>query len=400
MPSQEHQASRLEYNIQSANSPENGDRVEFSPSRIIVSAEAIGRLNEAKSHKYITVLAEITRRQAENQITQDQADAFIARLKQLSKQELGYEISLLFSEKLTYEDLRQQYDEQEDILTRADVFNGWQGSEKGIRGIDNERYPFPSFETVVQYLTERSEILRPKIEQGFTRLLLVPFAKKIDELIGSYKNVIREHAESNRLFAAKLNLDDPNEALVPLDLDGSNPVYVWDEYNGADMGSEPKLIYLPHQFSEDHGGKTKRELIAASTETPCPGWAILLAEDLPNIPRVGKGKPVGSRAQIEAGASPAEYLTLLQEDPTYQHEAGMTPEDWLIYALNHLERTNQAVDYYQGNGSIAYLTGAYFSSAGYVPRAYFDRDARQAYLGGGVPGARGGRCGVRVAVRV
>ena len=42
------------------------------------------------------------------------------------------------------------------------------------------------------------------------------------------------------------------------------------------------------------------------------------------------------RKQLEAGKSPQEYLQILQNNPIYQNETGMTPEDQITYAIAHL----------------------------------------------------------------
>ena len=89
----------------------------------------------------------------------------------------------------------------------------------------------------------------------------------------------------------------------------SEPVWVWDEYESADENG--KLVYDPKEFSENHGGKTKAEILAAAQGKSSPAWRIVMIEADPNIPRAGKGKQVGGRARIEANKTPKEYLELL-----------------------------------------------------------------------------------------
>ncbi|MFH1661528.1 MAG: hypothetical protein ABIA02_00290, partial [Candidatus Falkowbacteria bacterium] len=128
------------------------------------------------------------------------------------------------------------------------------------------------------------------------------------------------------------------------------------------------------------------------------GWNIMFTENLPNIPREEKGKEVGGRKQLEAGQSVKEYLEKIQTDPIYKNEQGMTPEDQLTYAITHLQKTNQVIDDYNGNGSVSRQFGAYFSAAGRVPGARWSRDGRQAYLGGAGPVSRNDRFGARSGV--
>jgi len=78
----------------------------------------------------------------------------------------------------------------------------------------------------------------------------------------------------------------------------------------------------------------------------------------------------------------------------------MTSEEQIIYAIKHLEETNQVIDDYSGKGSASYQLGAFFSASSYVPYAYWRRGARQADLGGRGPGGSDSGSGVRAAVRV
>ena len=78
----------------------------------------------------------------------------------------------------------------------------------------------------------------------------------------------------------------------------------------------------------------------------------------------------------------------------------MTPEEQIIYAIKYLEQTNQVIDDYQGKGSASFQMGAYFPADGSVPGVDWDRDGRQARLGGRDPAGSGSVLGVRGVVRV
>src|SRR3989338_2761237 len=301
--------------------------------------------------------------------------------------------------------LAQQYEKQIDILRDACGFE-LESGEVGITGIDGKDYPVPTQEEIAVLVAENKELIEKKKEQGFTKLLLVPFGMKLEYLIHAYQDVITRHKETNKLFAAKKDASDQNEKLVPLELDESKPVWVWDQYGDADVNG--KLVYHPEKFDKkDHQGKTKGELLQQGG-----GWSILLIEDMPNIPETDP-KTVGGRTQIDTKGSameqflsgkkvptPKEYLQFIEQETVYSDEQGMTPEDQLMYAITHLEETDQVIDDYQGNGKISYQIGAYFPSSGHVPLAYCYRDYRQAYLNRYDVDNRNDNCGVRSAVRI
>ena len=293
-------------------------------------------------------------------------------------------------EKLTQEEVEKQYLAQIETLQAAGIIEPLQSGQEGIKGIDNKGYVIPALETIMAQIAEKQEILAPKIEQGFTKLVLIPFAKDLGALIDGAKSRILEHKRTGKLLGANGDA---------LDLDTSNPMYAWDRYRNADkLGGE--LVYDVNEYSANHGGKTKTQILSESSSTP--GWQIMLVEDVPDIPRKDSPntKTLGGRKQLEAGKSPNEYLTIQKSDPDYANETYHTPESWLAYFIAHLEATNKVIDDYQGGGSVRYLGNAYFSSSGGVPSGFWGRGLQQAVLDRDRPGAVVDNCGVGSAVRI
>jgi len=192
----------------------------------------------------------------------------------------------------------------------------------------------------------------------------------LDSLIDKYRQTILKHHKNHTLKATNGDV---------LKLDENQSVWVWDKYNNADTNNE--LIYYPKEFSKtNHQGHTKQALLNSPSDN-LAGWHVLLIEDLPDLPAETKGETINQRKQLEANQTPKQYLETLQTDPQYQHEQGLTPEDWLIYAISQLEEKNQVIDDWQGQGKICYNLGAYFPFSGAVPGGYWSRGHRQASLG-------------------
>jgi len=239
--------------------------------------------------------------------------------------------------------------------------------------------------------------------------------------------------ETFKQFLLKYKKDNPT-----FNLDTHEPLWAWSDYQGADIGDSPNLVYYPQSFDEkDHQGKTKMEMLKEQAKgrwTPAfagvaggkglgtPGWTVhLLQPSNPNeqdtetpkgfayIPRQGQGtlqEDENHRPLLESGKSPNEYLSILQkaqDDPNtpYFQEFGMTPEDWIIVFMIHLTETGEPMDNFANEKeSVSYLTGAFFRSSTGVPYAYWDRDVRQVYFGGNGPRDRDERIGVRSSVVV
>ena len=301
--------------------------------------------------------------------------------------------------------LQEQYQAKLALFRKLELLEHLPDGREAIRDINDQLRPVISYQEVVQRFKDKAELCKGKIGQGFVRLKLTPFGLSIDRLIEKKKQLLLQHFAEGRLFYTKADPNDSTEALIPItaaEFDASNPLWVWDKYRGADKSGG--LVYYPESFSATPGGQIKAELIVEAGV-----WDIGLMEDLPNIPRGGHGQTVGARPQLdttgtsirafiapgETVPTPREYLQALQTDPTYQHESGLTPEDQLIYDMEFLEATNQVMDDYKGQGSVSYQLGAYFVADGIVPVACWDRNNRQARLGGVAPDFRDDRCGVR-----
>ena len=291
-------------------------------------------------------------------------------------------------------DLKNQYESQRNILKNAGILEQLSSNESGIFGIDGKEYPMPSYQAIRDLVREKKDVLDKKAEQGFTRLLVVPFGMRLDDLILQYRAMLLRHKLEDKLFGTKEKESDSDE---PLDLDVNDQVWIWAEYREADVNG--KLVYDPKGFNRNHGGKTKKDILAAAQGKLSPVWRVILIESDPNIPREMKGIEIGGRHRIETNRAPNEYLALIGRNE-YKDETGMTPEEWLVQAISYLEENNQVIDDCKGRGSIAYNTGAYFPASDSVPCAYWFRSNRQAFLNGREPTSRFGSIGARSVVRL
>ncbi|MDP3696994.1 MAG: hypothetical protein Q8R55_03070, partial [Candidatus Taylorbacteria bacterium] len=246
-----------------------------------------------------------------------------------------------------------------------------------------------------------------------------------------------EHHNNHKLFKTKRNPTVPSEAFgegrddndEPLDLDVSNPVYVYDQFqddpstgstSSPQAGSgQARLIYYPKSLDPDnHQGITKDQLVAQTQ-----GFNIILTEKSQFLPQenenqiVNQGKP-NQRKRIENNKTPIEYLNLLNPDPAsvqdfgeakqYQGESYLIIEDWLTQFIIRLEQTNQVSNDWNDNNA-AWLPGNYLpptlqekqnGSLGELPSGYWSRGDRKAKVGWGYPDLRGSEWGALPSVRI
>src|SRR3989338_4326967 len=154
--------------------------------------------------------------------------------------------------------IKEQWSSQVKILSKSGILETFPYSKQlGILGIDGKEYPVPKPEEIQARLEKNKEMVLEKMEQGFTKLVIEPFAYSLDALSEKYKKALLQHHKDGKLFATKEKSTDQNETL---DLDENQPVWKWEEgYNHCD--TEDKIVYFPKEFGAKHGGKTKKELL-------------------------------------------------------------------------------------------------------------------------------------------
>jgi len=282
---------------------------------------------------------------------------------------------LLDFEKWLELELPKQYEEKVEILNKLGILENLpETKDFGIVGIDGKEYPIPKVEEIKDSLEKNKEIFAIKMKQGFTDLNIIPFGTELSKLIEIMKKAILKHYQEGKLFTAKNNLEDGYD-LVRLDLDENNPIYECGAYYDAD--TEGELVYYPQEFSENHQGKTKREILAENKK----GFIVTMQEKNPNIPKANDDPQImGGRERLRGNKSSNKFLKLLQTQKQYQNEQGQTPEEWITKFLTYLEKHNQVIDDVEGNGTASCQLGAYFHSLDRVPLCWWYRVDRQAGL--------------------
>lgn len=271
-----------------------------------------------------------------------------------------------------------------------------------VKGLS--RYKPPSYQSILKRIAQSPESLERKINQGFSYLLVVPFAAGLDELMQAADSELRDRfvgengqqylyppsdtdddgedgGETILMPDPRSILRDTRHRLIPLNV--TNPVkaagasiyddeapyyavdadgllrYYPDETRGA--GSDPDDSYEKHGLSKARLVNPAEELWPLSPKDqqyrgPLPGWHVVLIEDMPNLPGTEEALKIGGRRQIPVGLEISPVLTMLQTDSAYRGELPMVPEEYIFYLLNKLHESNQIID--DKTGSI--LAGAFF----------------------------------------
>jgi hypothetical protein len=245
----------------------------------------------------------------------------------------------------------------------------------GVIGIDGKEYPIPTQEQVVELFNHNRELVGRKVPQGFDRLELTPMAMPTPLLIDRMKAAILKHAAEGKTYQTRRSPSDP---LIPVRVNTEKTVWIWDTLRQALDTDE--LIYFPQEYSSNHRGQTKLEVVNSRRICAVPGWSVGLVESLPIMPQQGQGKTLGGRRQLEIGHSPREYLQTLQTE-MYEGETGETLEDFITGFLTHLE-TSDEVSNDVNDYNALWCLGQYveIAYADLVPTGRWYRDVGRARL--------------------
>ncbi len=279
-------------------------------------------------------------------------------------------IALEYVEK--YYHLREQYDSQVEFLKQLGILK-----EGAIMGVDGKEYPVPTLEQIARRLFERHEDLETKHDQGFTKLLLVPFGIDLDTITETLEQFLIRHKASHPHFC----------------LNEEHPVKIWSGYKEESAANG--LFYYPISFQRyTHYGRTKRQILKKQAFDPnaFPGWVVQLfqpsdpgdpcSQGFASLLRDGDEKTYGRafpRPDIPVGKTASDYLLFIQKFRNDKHspyfqESGMTPEDWVFAFMTHMRETGQPFDC---TDSSSFLIGAFFPIADFVPFArWFQKEKR------------------------
>lgn len=280
----------------------------------------------------------------------------------------------------------EQYEDQLTSLTESGLIDlDVSAGKHRLHGVDGTPYWAPTAEQFAEHLARQEELVERKKEQGFDRLLLVPMGLPLRKIAERYGEALKEAHANGSLRGAKGET---------LELDTDQPVYDWVEMFDADEKNE--IVYDPKSLDENHDGTRKPGLVEMM---PVQGWQVLIVEDptnqdLINLPKKGQHK--AGRVQHSTGTSPEDALKQLQTDLQYEGELGLTPEAYLMLALQQLKEHGQVLD----TETATALVGSYIPGQRGVPFANWSPTHRRVFLGAGDPDYSGGYWGVRSAVRV
>jgi hypothetical protein len=304
--------------------------------------------------------------------------------------------------------IREQYETQKKIYESIGLLEKREGI-LGMEGIDGKWYAFPTPEEVNRRFCKNKELLDIKTDQGFTKLLIVPFGMSLKKFTETMEKTLLTHFEGTAPDPANPDImmpDSEKTQLFATNADGTreklrlhiNPLCVRSEYTDT-AGT---LVYFPKVLDRDatiHQGKTKQELLKDTGQD----FHILLIEKNPIIPAEGTDAIIGTkqpRKRLVAGDTPKNYLETLRTKSEYRGEEGLTPEAWMTQFLLHLEETNEVIDDHMGNGKVNFNLGGWLPTVGNVARGDWYRDNARAFLGGNHSKHQSSEIGFRSAVRI
>ena len=275
-----------------------------------------------------------------------------------------------------YFPVEREYARCVTALNQAGILTLLPKSESlGVIGIDGNEYPIPTQEQVVELFAYNRELVGRKVPQGFDCLELTPMAMPIPLLIDRMKAAILKHAAEGKIYQTRRSASDP---LIPVRVNTEKHVWIWETLRQALDADE--FVYFPVEYSSNHRGQTKLEVVNNGRICAVAGWSVGLVESSPIMPAQGQAKTLGGRRQLEIGSSPREYLRTLHTKAC-EGETGQTLEDFIIKFLTHLETTNEVSNDVNDNNAL-WCLGQYLKVpyAELVPTGRWIRNVGRARL--------------------
>ena len=258
--------------------------------------------------------------------------------------------------------LKEQFDLNIRNLTQMGLIGALPDSRRrGIVGENWKEYPVPTIENLNARVASSQELIEEKSEQGFTKLILVPFGMPLPLLTERFNAFLNKKKSPEGRFT-----EGADGKLIDMSLSDESLRIVSDEL------LQP-LIYFPERLQkEGHGGRTKQELLETDA------WQMLFVKEA-RSPTDRRELKKGEW-ELEPKHSLEEYLAEMKKN----NEQGMTPESWLILAAAELEEHGRLIDEVTNSievqGDTVILPGAMTFSAD-VPFGYSSSKYQVVYLG-------------------
>ena len=247
---------------------------------------------------------------------------------------------------------------------------GWVGSSPDM---DSETYeliyggerlaPMPTFEQIHDALHANPEVYARKIEQGFTKLLIVPFGARITTLLDAYQQDVTIASEGGAL------LDSDG---TPID-EEAMPAVTEDPALYVNADTHKRVCYSPEGIP--NRARTKEEEIVNQAVS---GWQVLLVEDV-SAPGLENADIRNKVAFFEDGFGP---LVMMQARDgvsdaalgrgDLEHEVGLTLESYLALAHQYLCEERKLLDL----RSTTLLLGMYEKAEKMIPIVSRDSASR------------------------
>jgi hypothetical protein len=174
----------------------------------------------------------------------------------------------------------REYERCIKALMRTDIVTLLpKSASSGVIGIDGREFPVPTLEQLVELFAQNRELVERKVLQGFEQLELIPMAMPIPLLIDRLKEAILTHAAEGKIYQTRRSAADP---LIAVRVNKEKQVWIWDTLRQA--FDTDGLVYFPREYSSDHGGQTKLEVINNGRICAVPGWSVGLVEHVPIMP--------------------------------------------------------------------------------------------------------------------
>ncbi len=332
-------------------SPQNGGDFKIGEKEIEGIQEELKRLKEAgdlKSYFRLATLVSIADQLGDK--TNDPIETQIATQKRAEQ----------YRDNETLKHLEAEYGAQRRLLRDTSLVRDLGHGREGIVGVDGQSYPVPEFDDIVKAFEHNREFFWKSLQRGFRTLLLVPFADSQAHLLDAYKTAILNKYEAGHLKLPEGTYGG-NHRWAP-DASRFTLGTLYESRRG-----QKDFYYYPQSLTGNPDSKSKTEVIRESQGKSGEGWNVLL------------------HGVYQLSGDLDTVLGNMTRNFQRDRLIGFTPEDYFLYALAHLDKTDEILDMNESrrSGTSSILLGSQISDrfASWAGKAIINRATPVIYWG-------------------
>ncbi|MFH1661531.1 MAG: hypothetical protein ABIA02_00305, partial [Candidatus Falkowbacteria bacterium] len=319
------------------------------------------KYKEIKTLNNEFVLAFEKAKETRTQEDRDTARKLMNELKS-KREELKNMLWPFEKEIMSMQEFKKQYQKTIEAYRHFGFLQKLSDGQEGIKDEQGNEHPVLSIDEIKSILKENKETVIKQMESMENPIIhLTPFALSPEYMKDKYSDQIEEHFVEERIEGDKRI---PNKDKTKLfGVDGEPLELRADKQNVYFDNVLKDLTYFPEWKKQaDNSIKPENGITKEQAIKEIGIWRIIITENIPLAPEkdqgekeiIGKDGKTKKIKQVEGGMDASQQYEFIKK----QDRQGLTPEDWISFAMLYLRKNNTVLDDDQKTNYYCRLLGA------------------------------------------